>query len=228
MLSRFRLSVLILVAASPVSGAEISFERDVMAVLSRAGCNAGACHGNFNGKGGFRLSLRGEDPDFDLDALSRGAAGRRVDPLRPDASLLLLKAAGRTAHEGGRRFDARSPEYAVLRRWIAEGLRDEPAPRLTGLEVTPPSAVLVEPADRVALRVTATFADGARRDVTGLAVFEPSGLGVRVGGDGVVTRQRPGEAVVLVRYLDRQAAVPVAFVPARPGFVWPEPPAFNL
>jgi hypothetical protein len=51
-----------------------------MAVLSRAGCNMGACHGNFNGKGGFRLSLRGEDADFDLDALTRGAAGRRVDP----------------------------------------------------------------------------------------------------------------------------------------------------
>ena len=39
-----------------------SFSADVMAVLSKAGCNAGTCHGNQNGKGGFKLSLRGQDP----------------------------------------------------------------------------------------------------------------------------------------------------------------------
>src|SRR5262245_27439220 len=111
-----------LLGPAPASAAPVRFRTDVMAVLSRAGCNMGACHGNFNGKGGFRLSLRGEDADFDLDALTRGAAGRRVDPLWPDASLLLLKASGRVAHEGGRRFGPASPEYAVLRRWIAEGL----------------------------------------------------------------------------------------------------------
>src|SRR5689334_8459726 len=77
-------------AAGPVS-----FRNDVMAVLSRAGCNAGACHGNLNGKGGFKLSLRGDDPDADRAALSRDMLARRADPLRPDDSLLLQKAAGR-------------------------------------------------------------------------------------------------------------------------------------
>ena len=32
-------------------GEQPTFERDVMAVLSKAGCNMGTCHGNLNGKG---------------------------------------------------------------------------------------------------------------------------------------------------------------------------------
>jgi len=42
---------------------EILFRRDVMAVVSKAGCNLGGCHGNASGKGGLKLSLRGQDPD---------------------------------------------------------------------------------------------------------------------------------------------------------------------
>src|SRR5438105_4568361 len=82
----------------------ISFRNEVMAVLSKAGCNQGACHGNQNGKNGFKLSLRGQDPDFDLASLSRDMHGRRIDPLKPDESLLLLKATAKVPHEGGRRF----------------------------------------------------------------------------------------------------------------------------
>src|SRR5438270_13284175 len=53
-------------AATPVS-----FRNDVMPVLSKAGCNAGACHGNKSGKGGFKLSLRGQDPGVDYETLTR-------------------------------------------------------------------------------------------------------------------------------------------------------------
>src|SRR5437879_12075643 len=84
-------------AAAPA----VSFERDVMAVLSRAGCNAGACHGNLNGKGGLKLSLRGEDPIGDRSTLTRDMLGRRTDPHRPAESLLLQKATGRVPHQGG-------------------------------------------------------------------------------------------------------------------------------
>src|SRR6516164_11619481 len=87
-------------------GAEpVSFRNDVMAVLSRGGCNQGACHGNQNGKNGFKLSLRGEDPDFDFNVLTRDHLGRRTDRLNPDASLMLLKATALVPHEGGKRFD---------------------------------------------------------------------------------------------------------------------------
>jgi len=56
----------------------VSFRNDVMAVLSKAGCNTGPCHGNQNGKAGFKLSLRGEDAEFDLAALTRDMFARRV------------------------------------------------------------------------------------------------------------------------------------------------------
>src|SRR5205807_4681805 len=124
--------VVVLVLAASGHAAPVSFRNEVMAVLSRGGCNQGACHGNQNGKNGFKLSLRGQDPDFDFNALTRDTRGRRADPLNPDDSLLLAKAAGRTAHEGGKRFDVRSREYAILRAWVAAGMPDDPpgAPRL--------------------------------------------------------------------------------------------------
>src|SRR5437868_12450308 len=115
-----RLSLVLLlfsVGASRGVAAEAPFEREVMAVLSRAGCNAGACHGNLNGKGGFRLSLRGDDPGFDLDAMTRHAAGRRVDLGHPDRSLILRKPTGQLPHEGGLRFPPGSPEARALRAW---------------------------------------------------------------------------------------------------------------
>src|SRR2546427_12778782 len=93
----------------------VSFRNDVMAVLSRAGGNQGACHGNQNGKNGFKLSLRAEDPDFDFTALTRDMLARRATPHRPEASLLLLKATAAVPHEGGKRFDRAAPEYAILR-----------------------------------------------------------------------------------------------------------------
>jgi hypothetical protein len=220
-----------LLHGNAVAGAEpVSFRNDVMAVLSRAGCNQGACHGNQNGKNGFKLSLRGEDPAFDLDVLTRDLSGRRTDPQRPASSLLLAKATGVVPHEGGTRFGRGSLEYDILYRWLAAGALPDPdgAATLQRLEVTPVEKVLLEPEDSVTLRVNAVFSDGTRKDVTRLAVFEPSNLGVIVGRDGVVRRQEMGETSVMVRYLDRQATVQLAFVPARPDFVWHDVPVNNF
>ena len=167
---------LVLVLAPAAHGEGVSFRHDVMPVLARAGCNAGACHGNLNGKGGFKLSLRGEDPAADLATLTRDMLARRTDPLRPDDSLILRKATGRVPHEGGPRFAPDSTEYRLLRSWIAAGCRnDRPdLARLVRLEVTPTSGILFEPADRVKVAAVAHFADGSSRDVTHLAVFEPT------------------------------------------------------
>src|SRR5262245_64565063 len=87
----------------------VSFRNEVMAVLSKAGCTAGTCHGNKNGKGGFKLSLRGQDPALDHLALSRDASARRTNPLDPEQSLILLKPTTQLAHEGGLRFAKDSP-----------------------------------------------------------------------------------------------------------------------
>ena len=209
----------------------VSFRHDVAPVLARAGCNQGACHGNLNGKGGFKLSLRGEDPAADLAALTRDMLARRTDPLRPDDSLILRKATGRVPHEGGPRFAIKSPEYRLLRAWIAAGCPDDGAglPRLTRVDVTPTSRVLFDPADRVTITVRGHFADGSASDLTHLAVFEPTAAGVlHIGPDGTVTRQRYGELNVVVRYLDRQVPVTLAFLPAREEFVWNDVPLTHL
>jgi hypothetical protein len=223
-------SLLAVLAAVPVFGAEtVSFGNDVMAVLSRGGCNSGACHGNQNGKNGFKLSLRGEGPDLDLLALTRDTHGRRVNVNDPAGSLLLLKATAVVPHEGGKRFDAASPEYQILKRWIIQGAQADRVgtPTLARLEVTPRESVLVEPDASVKVRARAVYTDGTSRDVTALSVFEATGPAAEVGRDGTVRRERFGEAAVLVRHLDRQAVVRVAFVPARPGFKWRDVPEAN-
>lgn len=212
----------------------VGFGNEVMAVLSRAGCNQGTCHGSLNGKNGFKLSLRGEDPDFDYAALTRDTFGRRTNPLRPAESLLLLKATALTPHEGGKRFAVDSPEYHMLRDWIAAGLAADAAnaPRLERLDLLPAGPLFVQPQVRIALRVEATFSDGSRRDVTRLAVFEPVNPLVLVSPEGTISRSPeapPGvtEAAVLVRYLDRQATLQVAYVAPGP-FTWPDVPEVNF
>src|SRR5881394_3459178 len=91
--------LLLLVAGPLVAGAATSFRNDVVPVLSKAGCSLGTCHGNKYGKGGFKLSLRSQDPELDWLALTRDAAARRVNPLAPDASLMLLKPTAQVPHE---------------------------------------------------------------------------------------------------------------------------------
>src|SRR5580765_416045 len=70
---------------------QVSYVRDVMPAMSKLGCNAGTCHGAQSGKNGFKLSLRGYDPDYDYNALINDLHGRRFDRVQPDRSLMLLK-----------------------------------------------------------------------------------------------------------------------------------------
>src|SRR5581483_4834488 len=200
------------VPSSADAGESVTFERDVMAVLSKAGCNLGACHGNQNGKGGFKLSLRGEDPAADYAALLRQADQRRVNVLEPEASLILQKPTGQVVHQGGLRFNRESIEYRLLLGWIAEGAAGPAArsPALVRLEVKPREAVLAEPVETAQLRVTAHFADGEQRDVTQLACYEPTNRIVGVDHDGLVRRERLGQSTVLVRYLTKQLPVQLA------------------
>ncbi|HVY68414.1 MAG TPA: DUF1549 and DUF1553 domain-containing protein [Verrucomicrobiae bacterium] len=193
-----------------------------MAVLAKAGCNAGGCHGNKNGKAGFKLSLRGQDPDADYQVLTRDAFGRRINIFEPEESLLLLKPTTKVAHEGGLRFKKDSEEYAILSQWIAAGAPRDPVatPEVKSLQVTPLERVLIEPADHVQLKVRAIFSDGTERDITSRAVYEPANTLAKASHDGLVTAQGQGEVTVLVRYLQLQVPVRLAFIPARPNFKW--------
>ena len=99
----------------------VDFERHIMGLLSKVGCNAGSCHGSFQGKNGFRLSLFGYEPAMDFANLTRDNLGRRVNVVEPDESLLLLKATGQTPHDGGMRFGKDGWVYNVFREWIKSG-----------------------------------------------------------------------------------------------------------
>src|SRR5262249_22186550 len=97
----------------------INFANQVVPIFTKLGCNAGGCHGKASGQNGFKLSLLGFEPEFDYMALVKEGRGRRLFPSAPDHSLLLLKAVGIVAHGGGRRLEAGSEEYKLIRRWIA-------------------------------------------------------------------------------------------------------------
>lgn len=224
---------MLLVVVSPVKADQhsvITYRQDVMAVLSKAGCNAGTCHGNINGKGGLFLSLRGQDPQFDFQQLVYKERGRRIDRFAPEDSLLLRKATGQTAHEGGKRFGDKSLEYQILRDWIASGAAppESDLPTVVRLDVTPADQVLWLPEKQVPLQVIAHFSDGEARDVTRLAVYEPSDPLVKIDVEGVVHFDSPRQTTILVRYLDAKFPVRLALRSVPEQFTWQSPPANNL
>jgi hypothetical protein len=218
-----------IVAGQAAAGEPVSFNTDVMAVLSKAGCNQGACHANTNGKGGLKLSLRGEDPAGDYAALLRGADQRRVNLLDPAASLILQKPSGQVVHQGGVRFARDSQQHRILHDWIVAGAPGptDQIPSIVRLDVAPAEAVLSDPVAAAQIRVIAHFSDGSQRDVTALACYEPTNRNVTVDAAGLVRREQLGEATVIVRFLSQQQPVQLAFLPARSDFAWSDPPAAN-
>ncbi|WP_345682700.1 DUF1549 domain-containing protein [Novipirellula caenicola] len=177
-----------------------SFRNDVQSVLSRLGCNTGACHGALAGKGGFRLSLRGYDSQSDFLSITREAKGRRVELSDPGRSLLIAKPSGALPHKGGLRIDTESRDYRVLSSWIAAGAAGprEDDPRLESISVTP-AASMLQPGDRTRVLVNAHYDDGRVVDVTHWAVFSATDEAiVTVDESGIVDVVGCGEAAVLV------------------------------
>jgi hypothetical protein len=207
----------------------VDFRTEVVAALARGGCNQGACHGSPQGKGGFRLSLRGLDPEHDYATLTRETFGRRTDIFEPPASLILQKATIRVPHQGGRRFQTGDAAYRLLRDWIAQGCRPAmSATQLTALEILPSGRYLHAASPRQQLVVRARFDDGSVRDVTDLVVFSSSNeADAPVTPQGLVTFRRTAETVIVVRYLERIETVPLTYVRTDPNFVAAPPPTVN-
>ena len=206
-----------------------SFDHDVMPILSRAGCNMGTCHGNLNGKGGLRLSLRGQDPSLDYLALTHELGGRRVNRNAPTQSLLLLKPVADVPHQGGQRFIRGSREYEIIRSWIANGTPppSNTAPKVKHLEVSPTGLVVRSQNSPIQLTAIAHFSDGQQRDVTLQATYEVSNYVATIGDDGTTTSQSLGESTVSVRYLNTQGSVRIAFVPSLNSSVSHQRPSQN-
>jgi len=183
----------------------LSFANDVLPVLSKTGCNAGSCHGKAIGQNGFKLSLFGFDPAFDYTEIVHEGIGRRISPAAPDDSLLLLKPAGGVPHGGGVRLPADSEGYALVRRWIEQGVPAGPdnEPDDVKLEVLPGERVMRGQSEQQ-LKIVAHYSDGSTRDVTQLARYDSQQPDLlTVTADGFVrTTGRAGESSVMVRYQD--------------------------
>ncbi len=182
-----------------------SFRNNVIPVLTKAGCNMGACHGAAAGKNGFKLTLRGYDPVADYDVLTREASGRRVCTQEPGRSLMLLKPTLLVPHAGGRRFGVDSASYRVIAGWISEGIipPSESDRRIQKITVEPRTLKL-HPGSKQHLLVTAHFDDGSREDVTNWVRFESTNAGTAAVDDhGLVELKEAGEAGVTTMYLSK-------------------------
>ena len=209
----------------------LSFVNDIQPILTKAGCNAGACHAKaVTGQRGFRLSVLGFEPEEDYEAIVKQGKGRRVFPAAPEESLLITKGAAIVPHVGGKKIEPGSEAYQTLVQWIAQGMnyasKDEP--KLTGIHVEP-ARLSLKPATSQQLKVTAQFSNGASRDVTRLALFEANDTSMATATESglVTTQDLPGNVAIMVRYSGRVAVcsvsiplgAPVESVPPSKNFI---------
>ncbi|XZE42685.1 DUF1549 domain-containing protein [Pirellulaceae bacterium SH467] len=181
----------------------ISFERDVMPVLTKVGCNTGSCHGAARGKDGFRLSLFGYDPVGDYQRITREIGIRRINLAVPDQSLLLLKATGAVQHSGGKKVEPGSKHYDTILTWLKNGAPADAArsPIVTQVDIYPNQAVIEGEGQMQQLVAVATYADGVQRDVWDLASFTTNNeRSAAVDADGNVKSGVRGEAFVMARF----------------------------
>jgi hypothetical protein len=179
-----------------------SFIHDVMPVLSKGGCNAGSCHGYSLGKNGFKLSLRGSDPDPDYASLTDEFFERRINRHNPPASLLLTKPLGDLPHQGGVRFDHGSLLHELLLGWVKDGAPSnlEDPVRLESTRIFPENAVL-NPGMQHQMQLIASYSDGTERDVTRLGIFAANTQRVASVDDvGLVTSEELGETAIVARF----------------------------
>ncbi|MEO1995664.1 MAG: DUF1549 domain-containing protein, partial [Planctomycetaceae bacterium] len=178
------------------------FQRHVIPLLGRLGCNGRACHGSFQGKGGFRLSMFGYDFASDLKALTSSETPR-IDRKNPDRSLIVRKPTTQDEHEGGMRYELGGWQHALLRRWIESGAHgvEKERPQFVRLDVTPREVVFRQRGDTAQLRVIAVWSDGSREDVTPLTRFQTNNDTVtQVDANGLLTCTGPGDSYVISFY----------------------------
>ena len=202
------------VITTPAMSSPPSFQQDVLPVLTRFGCNQGACHGKLAGQNGFRLSLRGYAADWDYDSITREFFGRRVDHAAPANSILLTKPSGLAPHGGGRLFEPNGSAHQVLMEWIQAGtpgiISTEPVVQSLAIQ---PGNEIMRAGESLQLAVRATYTDGQVRDVTWLSQFFSNDASVLdVDPAGLVTCLRSGEAAIRVHF-QGQVAVMTLTIP---------------
>ncbi|MDF1852187.1 MAG: DUF1549 domain-containing protein [Verrucomicrobiales bacterium] len=201
------------------------FVQDVNPIITRMGCNMGTCHGAKDGKGGFKLSLRGYDPLYDVRGFADDHSARRTNFASPDDSLMLLKATGAVPHEAGVVTENGSRYYHVVRRWIADGAPvNLESPKVASIELFPKNPVIQNVGAMQQIRVVARFTDGKTRDVTLESFIDSGNTEVAEHDDfGLLKTIRRGEAPILARYEGAYAATTLTVMGDREGFTWQTP-----
>jgi hypothetical protein len=207
----------------------VNFSREIVPVMTKAGCNMGACHGAQHGRGGFKLSLFGFDPIFDYPQIVQSSEGRRVVLSDPERSILLQKPALVMEHGGGERLKANSRGFNLLKNWLEDGAPEPSAkdPTVTAMEVFPPKRVMV-PGEQQQFVVRATWSDGRSEDVTAFAQYDALNDAVAsVTPAGIVTARKHGETHVMIRFLG-QANVMQVTLPYSKSDNYPDLPRHNF
>ncbi|MFM9964386.1 MAG: DUF1549 domain-containing protein [Planctomycetaceae bacterium] len=221
-MNRFGLALILITISSSFAAnsradepvATPSFNRDVLPLLTKLGCNQGACHGKLAGQNGFRLSLRGFAPEWDHFWITREFFGRRISGARPEDSLLVAKPLGTVPHAGGRLFKPGSRESQLLLDWLKAGasgpLKEEPT--VAKLTISPSTATLSANQSQP-LTVAAEYTDGRQRDVTWLTRFTANDTAVaEVDRTGQLTALRSGETAIVATF-DGQVATAIVTTP---------------
>ncbi len=206
----------------------VEFAREIVPILTHAGCNQGSCHGSQYGKGGFKLSLSGFEPDIDYTAIVKQAGGRRISTTDAARSLVLLKPTLVLPHQGGRRLEPGSDDYKLLVQWLQDGAPGVAPkdPEVTKIQVYPTERVL-EPGKQQSLAVYATYSDGVVRDVTRWARLNVLNDGIAaVSPDAVVKTIGHGATAVMIRF-GGQATVSQVTAPYARIAKYPQIPAGN-
>lgn len=228
---RLRLVLISSLVVGPLAAQQsVTFVRDVAPILNKVGCTAGACHGAAKGKNGFKLSLRGYDPQFDYEALLYDLSGRRFNRADPGKSLMLVKPTQEVAHGGGLRFEKDSDYYKTIYNWIAEGVPfgDPKKDSVAELQIQPQEIFMTAPGQTAHLSVLARFLDGQTRDVTRDATVESNTPDVAsVDVRSAINGERIGEATLLVRYQGKFSTIPVTVLNPKPGFSFNQLPQYN-
>ncbi len=181
----------------------VSFEKDIVPIMTRSGCNTGSCHGAARGKDGFMISLFGYDPAGDYKRITREIAVRRINLAVPEESLFLTKSTGEVLHTGGKLFDKGSVYYNTILEWLKAGAPadPEPPPHVTKLEIYPPQAVIEGTGSKQKYISVAHYSDGNTRDVTNLSAWMSNNeTSAAIDKSGQVIAGARGEAFVLARF----------------------------
>lgn len=198
--------------AASKSSDRVDFENDLIPIFTKFGCNAGACHGAAAGRGEFKLSLFGGNPQADYDAIVRQLAGRRINLMHPGESLVLLKPTAQTSHGGGQVLDANSEAVRLLHNWIRQGAHYETLRRLERVEISPQKHVIANLENPIQLQAKAYFSDATTEDVTRWTVFTPednSAVEIDI-STAIAKVLRRGRHIILARYLTE--VVPIEFI----------------